>query len=194
MDFTNDSVLPSRPQSSRRRYSGTSDVNAVFGFSISENHVSILSSDPVAASQQTTQREEGLVDPRTTRRLRWAMRRAEELTAKTQEADDATVYNSNAQGIDASENSVNPVAIDNSSQFLHSFAASPSDNFVVQSVGHPVHYQLDSGVSGGDTLCCGGFPGTPPGPFSARWNGHGDTKREPEFCKNQLQSASQPHI
>ena len=23
--------------------------------------------------------------------------------------------------------------------------------------------------------CCGGFPGTPPGPFSARWNGHGDT-------------------
>ena len=127
MDFTNDSVLPSRPQSSHRRYSSTSDVNAVFGFSISENQFNILSSDPVAASQQTTQREEGLVDPRTTQRLRWATRRAEELKAKIQETDDATVYNSNAQGIDASENSVNPVAIDNSSQFLHSFAASPSD-------------------------------------------------------------------
>ena len=50
-----------------------------------------------------------------------------------------------------SENSVNPIAIDHSSQFFNSFSASPSDNFAVQSVGH-VHYELDSGVVGGESL------------------------------------------
>ena len=45
-----------------------------------------------------------------------------------------------------------------------------------------------------ETKCCGGFPGTPPGSFSARWNGHGDQTRETRIHKNGLQSASQPHI
>ena len=45
---------------------------------------------------------------------------------------------------------LNPGAIQNSSQFVNSFSAGPSDNFAVQTVGPTVHYLLEPGVSGGD--------------------------------------------
>ena len=140
MKPNSDSVTGKGPQSSNRRPSGGSVPNEGFGFQLSENQFQVLHSDQPAVSRTTEQREEGLVDPRSTRRLRWAARGTEAQGTKLEEAAFPTVYYSDAQGTCTnSGNVINPVAIDYSSQFLNSFSARPSDNFTEQSVG-TVHY------------------------------------------------------
>ena len=179
MDRKSESVLPSGPQSSRRQHSGTSVSNAVFGFDLAENQFQILNSDQTASAPRSTeQHQEGLVDPRTTRQWRWAMRGTASQETKTEEALLATASLETAQGICTPSGSViNPVAIDYSSQSVHSLSAGPS-------FGPSVHYLLEPGVSGGgddslygDLICnkrisyagperSAGRPGTMP--FGAR--------------------------
>ena len=96
------------------------------------------------------------MDPRTTRHLRWSAQQTEDNEAKTKQAVSATVtLCSNTQGISNSGTSVNPVVLDECSQFFidHSFSASSTDILPVQSVEY-VNYLLDSGVDvgGGDSL------------------------------------------
>ena len=151
MERQSESVLSSGPQSSRRLHSGTSGSNAVFGFQLSENQFQILNSDQTVTSSRSTERqEEGLTDPRTTRQRRWSTRGTERQEMKTEEAPLATVYYRSAQGTSSSGTFVNPDAIDNSSPFVHSFFASPSD-ILLQSVG-PVHSLLETGASVDDAL------------------------------------------
>ena len=146
-------VLQSEPQKTSRRYSEASNV---FGFPTSVNQFQGLETEPDATSSRSIeQRQEGLIDPRTTRQRRWAEKGTEAQRTETEKATVATVSLENAQGIcTTSESVVNPVAIQNSSQFINSFSAGPSETFAVPSVGPPVHYLLESGigVSGGDSL------------------------------------------
>ena len=152
MDTNSDSVFGKGPQSSSRRHSGGNIASEVFGFPLSTNQFSTLQSELPAVSQSLEQREEGLVDPRRTRHLRWATRGTEDKEAKTERAVSATIQlANNAQEIVDSGTCFQPVAFENSSPFFNSFSASPSDHFTLQSVG-PVHYVLDSGVVGGDSL------------------------------------------
>ena len=144
-------VLQSEPQKTRRRYSEASNV---FGFPTSVNQFQGLETEPGATSSRSIeQKQEGLIDPRTTRQRRWAAQGTEAQRTETEKATVATVLLENAQGICTTSGSVvNPVAIQNSSQLFYSFSAGPSDNFAVSSVGPSVHYLLESGVgvSGGD--------------------------------------------
>ena len=150
IDRKSDAVLQSGPQQTIRRYS---DANNVFGFPTSANQFQILEIDQSATpSRSIEQRQEGLIDPRTTRQSRWAAQGIEAQRIETERATVATVHYKTAQGTSSSENFVHPVAIDYSSPFVHSFSADPSENVAVLSVGPTVHYQLDSGVSGGDSL------------------------------------------
>ena len=77
MDSINDFMAQQSPQSVNRRFSGDTSVSEVFGFPIAANQFSTLQSIQSAESQSQLQREEGLVDPRTTRHLREAAKRAE---------------------------------------------------------------------------------------------------------------------
>ena len=155
MERKSDTVLPNGPQQTNRRYSGTSVPSTVYGFQLSENQFQILNSDQTASSPRfTEQHEERLTDPRTTRQRRWAIRGTADQETKTEEAQLATVHYRTAQGTSSSGNFVNPDAIDNSSQFVHSFSAGPSDNIAVPLVGPTVHYMLEPGVGvngGGDS-------------------------------------------
>ena len=131
MDTNSESVTGKGPQSFKRRHSGGNIASEVFGFPVSENQFSTLQSELSAASQSLEQRDEGLVDPRKTRLLRWTTQRTDDQEAKTEQATSATVHNSNTQGTVESGNRLNPVVSGNSSQFFHSFSASPSDNFTL---------------------------------------------------------------
>ena len=148
MDRTSDAVLQSEPQQTSRQ---CSDVRNVFGFPTSANQFQMLEAEQSATpSRSMEQRQEGLIDPRTTRQSRWAAQGIEAQRTETERAAAATVVLENAQGTSTSENIVNPVAVDyHSSPLFHSFSAGPSDNFAVQSVGQPVHYLLETGGSGG---------------------------------------------
>ena len=158
MDRKSDAVLQSGPQQTSRRYR---DASNVFGFPTSANQFRVLETEQSATSSRSIeQRQEGLIDPRTTRQRRWASRGTEAQRTETERAIVATVSLDNAQGICTTSGSViNPVAIQNSSQLFHSFSASPSENFAVQSVGQPVPYVLDTGVNvrGGDDSLYSGF-------------------------------------
>ena len=151
MDRKSDAVLQSGPQKTSRRYS---DARNVFGFPTSANQFQVLETEQSATSSRSTeQRQEGLIDPRTTRQRRWAARETEAQRTETERAIDATVSLDNAQGICTTSGSVlNPVAIEKSSQLFHSFSAGPSENVAVPSVGPTIHYMLETcvGVSGGD--------------------------------------------
>ena len=68
MDSKSDSVPLVRPPPARRRNSGGTSASEVFGFAVDENQFAVLQSEQTAVSQ----REMGLVDPRTTRHLRWS--------------------------------------------------------------------------------------------------------------------------
>ena len=141
-----DPVSPKGPQTTSRRVSGGTSVNEVFGFPVDANQFSALSENQPAESQRSTHRGVGLVDPRTTRHLRWAAARTDNQEAKTKQAVSATVQIENpAQEIFDSETCVEPVAVGNSSQFIpYSFPASSSD-ILLQS-GEPVHYMLATGA------------------------------------------------
>ena len=151
MDRKSDAVLQSGPQQTSRRYS---DASNVFGFPTSANQFQVLETEQSATSSRSTeQRQEGLIDPRTTRQQRWAARGTEAQRTETERATAATVSLDNAQGIcTISGSMLNPGAIQYSSQFFHSFSAGPSEYSVVQSVGHSAPYMLEPGVgvNGGD--------------------------------------------
>ena len=134
MELNSDSATWKEPHTASRHVSGGNAVNTVFGFPVEENQFQVLHSDQPAESQRQVQREEGLVDPRMTRRLRWAARGTEDSRAKTKEAASAivSVYSS-AQGILNSEQCIQLVAPESSSPFLHSFSATSSGNFPLQS-------------------------------------------------------------
>ena len=151
MYSNSDSVTGKGPQSSSRRPSGGNIASDVFGFPLSTNQFSTLQSNQFAESQRSTENEEGLVDPRSTRHLRAAAQRTDERGSKTEGAVSASVHLANsAQGIDDTGTCFKPVALESSSSFFHSFSASPSD-ILQQSVG-PVHTLLGTGASVDDAL------------------------------------------
>ena len=97
MKPNSDAVMQSGPQSSRRRHSGTSVPSTVFGFQLSENQFQILNSDQTASSPRSSEQPQvGLVDPRTTRQWRWAIRGTADQETKTEETQLATVHYRNA--------------------------------------------------------------------------------------------------
>ena len=201
MDRNRDAVLQSGPQQTIRRYS---DASNVFGFPTSANQFQVLETEQSATpSRSIEQRQEGLIDPRTTRQSRWAAQGIEAQRTETERAITATVHYRTAQGTSLTGNFVHPVAVDNSSPLFHSFSAGPSDNFAVQSVGQPVHYQLDSGVRGGETLygdlICNKRISYAGPEWSAGRPGHTPTRREiacvklvEDSCAGQDWSAGRP--
>ena len=127
MELAGNPVMRDRPPSAvgqpqRER----TPVSAVFGFPVAENQYLVLQS---AKSQSPGQREEGLVDPRTTRHLRQAAASVGNRETMETGGNSFTVHLENAaQGIFDSGTSVEPVAVGNSSQFFpNSFSASSSD-------------------------------------------------------------------
>ena len=152
MKLKSGSVHPVRPPPARRHVSGGTSASEVLGFTVDENQFAVLQNEQTAASQRSAeQKEVGLVDPRTTRHLRWSAQQAVEDEAKAKQAVSATVSTfSNAQGNLSSGTSMNPVASEDCSQFFidHSFSASSAEILPVQSVEH-VNYLLDSGVNVG---------------------------------------------
>ena len=129
MDSTRDSMTQTGSHSTSRRPSGESSVQTVFGFPVDQNQFNVLRSNQSAESQRSTQREKGLVDPRTTRHLRQATVRAsnrEEI--ETGEHSLAVHVENPAQEIFDSDTCVESVAVGNTSQFFqNSFPASSSD-------------------------------------------------------------------
>ena len=145
MDINSDPVVRDRPQSTvHRPQNERSSISTVFGFSVIQNQFQLLQS---AEFQSPGQREEGLVDPRTTRHLRQAARRATEDQETLNSGNTSfTVHLENpAQDICTSDICVKPVAVGNTSQFFpYSFSASSSD-ILLQS-GELVHYMLGNGA------------------------------------------------
>ena len=131
------------PSSSRPPLSERTPVEAVYGFPVAANKYEALQS---AEAQSPGPREEGLVDPRTTRHLRQAAAQAGNRDMLESRGNSFTVHLENpAQEICTSGTSVEPVAVGNSSQFFpYSFPASSSD-ILLQSV-EPVQYSLGSGT------------------------------------------------
>ena len=155
MDSTRDSMTQKGSHSASRRPSGESSVQNVFGFPVNQNQFKVLQSNQSATCQRSTEREEGLVDPRTTRLLRWATQRTADQGTKTIEALTTTVPTcSTAQGIVDSD-CVEPDAVRNCSQFFpYSFPACSPDILSLQSGGN-VQFVLDSGAAvnvGDDSL------------------------------------------
>ena len=137
MEPVSDPVGQDRPQTAiHRPQSERSSTSAVYGFPLAANQYEALS----AEFQSPGQREEGLVDPRTTRHLRQAARRAAE-DRETLNAGNTSFtlhLETAAQKIFDNGTCVEPVAVGNSSQFIpYSFPASSSD-ILLQS-GEPVH-------------------------------------------------------
>ena len=78
MDSISDSLAPQGPQSFSCRPSGGNLPSEVFGFPVAVNQFNALQTIKPAESQSQLQREEGLVDPRTTRHLRIAAQRTDD--------------------------------------------------------------------------------------------------------------------
>ena len=155
MDSTSDSVTQKGPHSTSRRLSDGSSVQTIFGFPVNQNQFNVLQSNQSAESQKSTQREEGLVDPRTTQLQRLAAQKTDDQGAKTIEEKTTTVpIHSIAQGIIDSE-CVEHDAVRNCSQFFpYSFPACSPDILSLQSGGN-VQYMLDAGAAvnvGDDSL------------------------------------------
>ena len=129
MDSINDFMTQQSPQLVNRRFSGDTFVSEVFGFLIAANQFSTLQSIQSAEIQCQLQREEGLVDPRTTRHLRIAAQRTDDKGSLADGEIPATVtVHRDAQGTSNSGTCVDPVVSRICSPFFtHSFSASPSD-------------------------------------------------------------------
>ena len=154
MNPTSDSMVQQRPHSVNQRPSGGTLASEVFGFPIAENQFNALQILQPAKSQRQLQREEGLVDPRTTRHLRVAAKRAEAQGILADGEIPATVpVDRDAQGTSISGTCVNPVVSGISPSFFvqNSFSAS-SPEILDLHTGGPVHYLLESGAVVGDAL------------------------------------------
>ena len=144
MEPVSDLVVQEGPQpADGQPHSERTLANAVFGFPVAANQYSVLQS---AEFQSSGQREEGLVDPRTTRHLRQAAARAGNWEKiETRGNSFAVLVENAAQGNFDSDTCVDPVAVELSSQFIpYSFSASSSD-ILLQSV-EPVQYMLGNGA------------------------------------------------
>ena len=191
-----------------RRLSGESAVQNVFGFPVDQNQFKVLQSNQSAECQRSIEREEGLVDPRTTRHLRWAAQRTDDQGTKTIEALTTTVpICSTAQGIVDSD-CVEPDAVRNCSQFFpYSFPACSPDILSLQSGGN-VQYMLDSGAAVNvgddslyDSLKCNKRISCAGPEWSAGRPGHMPTRRTfaceklvEDSCAGQDWSAGRPGI
>ena len=160
MESVSDPVVRDRPQPTvRQPHSERTPASSVCGFPVAVNQYEALQS---AEFQNSGQREEGLVDPRTTRSLRQAAKRVGNREKLDIGENSFAVHVENAaQGNFDSDICVEPVAVELSSQFIpYSFPASSSD-ILLQS-GEPVHYMLGNGamnVDGGkDALYISGEP------------------------------------
>ena len=78
MESTQDIVAQKGPHSLNRRLNGGISASEVFGFPVSSNQFNVLQTVQPAESQSQPQREEGLVNPRSTRLLRLAAQRAKD--------------------------------------------------------------------------------------------------------------------
>ena len=78
MESTSDSVAQKGPHSIKRRPNGGLSISEVLGFPMSNNQFSVLQTVQTAEFQSQSLREEGLVDPRSTRLTRLAARRVED--------------------------------------------------------------------------------------------------------------------
>ena len=144
MEPVSDPVMREEPQvSNRQPHSERTPTSAVFGFPVVANQYAVLQS---AEFQSPGQRDEGLVDPRTTKHLRQAKARAGNREKLETGGNSFTVHLENpAQDICTSDICVEPVAVENTSQFFqNSFFASSSD-ILLQS-GELVHYMLEKGA------------------------------------------------
>ena len=150
MEPTNDSVTYKGPQSVNHRPSGGNPASEMFGFPVSANQYTVLQP---AVSQSQVQNEEGLVDPRSTRLSRLAAQRAEAQGTMADGEIPATVLiERDAQGTFVSDDCVDPVVSEFSSQFVsHSLPACPPDILESQSGGN-VHYLLGTGAIMDDAL------------------------------------------
>ena len=151
MEPVSDPVMREEPQASDRQpHSERTPTNAVYGFPVAANQYSVLRS---AESQSPGQREEGLVDPRTTRHLRQAAERAGNREKMETGGNSFAIHVENAaQGIFDNGTCVEPVAVGNTSQFIpYSFSATSADILNQQSV-EPVQYSLGTGANCDDAL------------------------------------------
>ena len=134
MEPVSDPVMQEEPQTLLRQpRSERTPASAVFGFPVAVNQYAVLQS---AEFQSQGQREEGLVDPRTTRHLRQAAERAGNREKMETRGNSFAVHVENvAQGILDNETCVEPVAVGNTSQFFpNSLSASSADILYQQSV------------------------------------------------------------
>ena len=138
VNATSDSMVQKSPQSSSRQCSGGSSVRTVFGFPVDQNQFNVMQNNQTAESQRSTEREEGLVDPRTTRLQRLAAQRTEDTRDQAVEELTTTVPTlSTAQGIFDNDYCVEPDAVRNCSQFFpYSFPACSPDILSLQSGGN----------------------------------------------------------
>ena len=105
--------------------------NELFGFPVSSNQFNVLQPDQTAGSQSQEQKEEGLVDPRSTRLSRQAANRAEGQGTMADGKIPVTVsVLRDAQGIITSGSCVEPVASRNRQLFFpYSLSVSTPDIF-----------------------------------------------------------------
>ena len=153
MKLSSDLVAREEPHTwERQPQSERTPTSTMFGFPVAVNQFSVLQS---AEAQSQGPRSEGLVDPRTTRHQRQAAEQAgnREMMDTGGHSFAVNVENPAQDNFDHGT-CVEPVAVENATQFIpYSFAASSSD-ILLQS-GEPVHYMLESGavnVDGGETL------------------------------------------
>ena len=78
MQLNSDPTVKRGPHPSSRRQSGGLPASEVFGFPIVNNQFSVLQSNQTTGSPSQEQREERLVDPRSTRLARQAAQRTED--------------------------------------------------------------------------------------------------------------------
>ena len=127
----------------RQCQSERTPVRAVYGFPVAANQYSVLQSVEL---QSPSPREEGLVDPRTTRHLRQATVRAgNREETETGERSLAVHVENPAQANFDRDTCVEPVAVGNPSQFISYSLSASSPDILLQS-GEPVHYMLGSGT------------------------------------------------
>ena len=139
------------PSSSRPPLSERTPVESVYGFPVAANKYEALQS---AEAQSPGPREEGLVDPRTTRHLRQAATQAGNRDMLESKGNSFTVHLENpAQEICTSGTSVEPVAVGITSQFIpYSLSASSSDVLTFQT-DNLVYCSLGNGaIVDGETL------------------------------------------
>ena len=154
MESTNDTAAQRRPQTPNRRPNEGNPASAVFGFPVSEKQFRLLQNSKTAESTSQVQREEGLIDPRSTRlsRLQAATRTDDQGTLSHGGIFNTEPVINDEQGIVNSGDCVEPVSSGLNPTFVsHSLSACLPDILESQSGGN-VHYELEHGAVNDDAL------------------------------------------